>query len=175
MVKDYTTVSFFGRETYPAVTWWSMTEMLEASYALAQVFKWTREEKAGFDIVYGINTTDFAGVQVDYIMVGRDFCDRFHNPRHLPVIPTKVKWQHDTVAVYQKVREFTNGRELFLPMTWWDKQKQSVDSFVTNHAAQAQREFLHSLGHTVLSVVWNDTDRTWDVTYLVHPNSGGFC
>lgn len=153
------------------VIWWSMDEILNARIALATIFKWKRESDAGFDVVYGLATPDsFGWNDCRHLMVPREFCDKFHNPRHLPVIPNKVKYvpasgpQPDGWCVYVLNRYFSNGYASYLPVKWWDREEEVVESFSTYGYALDHQYFLGECGKEA-SVRWNDTDRVWDVCY----------
>ena len=150
---------------------WSMQEILDARYALATVFKWKRETNEGFDVVYGLQTTDYAGITSDHIMVSRQFCDKFHNPRHLPVLASKAKYVHSdhkhipsAWVVYELNKYFSNGYASYLPVKWWDKAEEKVEHFSAHYYALDRIDQLRDCG-IAAECRWLDSESVWEVYY----------
>lgn len=149
---------------------WSINEILEARKALAKIFSWKREVDNDFTVVYGLQVTDYAGITASEMMVPREFCDKFHNPRHLPAIIKQVRYIPPkeylpaSLVVYTRIRTFSNGTGYNIPTKWWDKDEEVVEQFTTHMFALDRMELLNDHG-VKAHVDWNDVEKVWEVYY----------
>lgn len=124
-----------------------------------------------FDVKYGLPAK--YPWMPSSIMVPREFADKFHNPRHLPVKTLTVKYLHpnrwldtQSVVVYEQ-QTSGNGYPINIPVKWWDKMKKVVEHFSTHSNAVRRHWELLSFGLSG-DISFDESTNFWAVTYYEH-------